>query len=209
MSDGVVPASWRARLWLLPRFLAGAALVGASGFLKIHKETLMSFAQEREDLEQALQASYTPGWVSSVVAIVFYGFLLIRYDVTDRVLGLSAGGFGWVLAYTALLFVALLPCHFLGSTYLGPILFHRFTGLFYRRERMAYARAGGYDVNSLAPILTEAALFGVYWWTAEMTPDPVSFLRSIWFYLLLTIALALGLSAAAYSLLFWGYARRL
>jgi hypothetical protein len=112
-----------------------------------------------------------------------------------------------VLLYVAMLFIALLPCHFLGSTYLGPILFHKFTGLYYRRERMAYARAGGYDVDSLTPILTQAALFGAYWGTAQITPDPISFLRSVWVYILLAIVLTLALSCGLYSLLFLRYGR--
>jgi hypothetical protein len=168
----------------------------------------MSFEKEREDLEQALKATYTPRWLSTLVAAVFYGFLLVRYDLTDRVLGLDTGQFGWVLACIPLLFVTLLPCHFVGSTYLGPLLFHKFTGLYYRWERMAYARACGYDVNSLAPILTQAALFGVYWAMADLASDPIPFLRNIWIYTLLTVVLALALSAALYSLLFWLYARR-
>jgi hypothetical protein len=168
----------------------------------------MSFEKEREDLEQALKATYTPRWLSTVVAAVFYGFLLVRYDITDRVLGLDTGQFGWVLGCVALMFATLLPCTFGGSTYLGPLLFYRFTGLYYRLERMAYARAGGYDVNGLAPILTQAALFGGYWAMVDLASDPIPFLRNIWIYTLLTIVLALGVSAALYSVLFWHYARR-
>jgi hypothetical protein len=54
----------------------------------------MSFEQERKNLEQALKGTLTPRWLSTVLAAVFYGFLLVRYDLTDQVLGLNTGQFG-------------------------------------------------------------------------------------------------------------------
>ena len=168
----------------------------------------MSFQQQREDLEQALNSAFTPRWLGSVVTIVFYGFLLIRYDITNTALGLGAETFLGVLAWIPLLFVSGCVGLFLTSTYMGPLLFHRFTGLYYRMERMAFARAGGYDVSGLTPWLVQAALFGLYWWTSVLSPDPLPLLRTIWIFSLLTVVLTVVVSGGLYCLLFWRFSRR-
>ncbi len=168
----------------------------------------MGFEQEREDLEQALNSGFTPRWLSTVVVLAFYGFMLIWHGITSTALGLGVESFLGVLAWMPLLFFSGCSGLFLTVTYIGPLLFHHFTGLYYRRERIAYARAGGYDVNQLPPWLVQAALFGVWWWTSDQVPDPLPLPRSIWLFALLCIVLNLAVSAGLYALLFWRVGRR-
>lgn len=161
---------------------------------------------EIDDLQQALNAAYLPRWLSSVLALIFYGFLLVKPEITAAVLGLHSAGFGNILLWVGGLFLALMPGAMICSTYIGPVLFHRFTGIYYRQDRLSYARAGGFDVNGMAGIGSQILMFGVWWAIPAQTS--LNAARSGWGFILLSLLLSIGMASFIYSILFIRHGRR-
>lgn len=144
----------------------------------------------------AASQSYVPRWLDSLVSLGFFIFLVVDRETTARVLDLSSGSFGTVLLWTLVAFAAAGASTFFTHTYIGPMLFYARTGISYREDRMAYARAGGYDFDRLVPRLALIGLFGVLWATSDSTSDPVGFVRSGWGYALSTFVVTIVLTIA-------------
>lgn len=164
-----------------------------------------SNSSEVEDLQQALNAAFLPNWLSSVLALVFYGFLLVKPDIAGAVLGLGGATFWTALVWVIALFVALVVSTIICTTYIGPILFHRFTDIYYRTDRLSFARAGGYEVNRLTPIGSQIALFAVYW--AMSNESSIAVVRSGWAFAILSVVLTILLSTGLYTILFIRHGR--
>lgn len=160
---------------------------------------------EVADLQQALNAAYVPRWLSSILAFAFYGFLLVKPDIASTVLGLGGARFWTVLLWVGALFVALGFGTMVCATFIGPLLFHRFTGISYRNDRLSFARAGGYDVNGLTPIGAQIVLFAVWW--AIPAEGAINSLRSGWIFVLLSLLLSIAAATGLYTILFVRHGR--
>lgn len=164
-------------------------------------------AKDVENFLGAANKAYLPRWLHDVLWLGFYAFVLVKFGITSQALGLRSTGFGSVAAWVGAMFASWCLCLFITHTFVGPALFYSFTRISYRSDRMAYARAGGYDADKWPILLTQAGLFGFYWWTSRTEPDPIAFARGGWGFILSSVVLAIPLTTIVCSIAFSSFAR--
>jgi hypothetical protein len=58
------------------------------------------------------------------------------------------------------------------------------TGISYDEARLAFSAAGGFDIGYWLPLTMGSLVFSVFWITYGWKPDPISFMRGPWLFLL-------------------------
>lgn len=84
----------------------------------------------------------------------------------------------WTLfVWLGVAFLAALACI---STVSG--VYYRYTGRVYTKDRIGFAKAGGYDIGSIAPLLGYGATYALYRFTFSAGNDPIEVIRSPWLF---------------------------
>jgi hypothetical protein len=166
------------------------------------------FASDFENNYKAMRNPYIPRWVFDILYAALYAFLLVKYSVTSRVLGLNSTSFLEVLLWVILMFIII---EFVWGSFLhiivGPSLFYKYTGMVYQESYFEYGRAGGYDIRYLSVLLTHVGVLGIYWWTSTISPDPIAAFRDIGWCIGATILVSLILHVVLSRLAFKLYAQ--
>ena len=158
------------------------------------------------DAERAWGSAYVPERVQMYLLVAMYGLLLWQYPTTSQILGLSSDTFLPVLGRVALLVVGFVLLAFVSLTP-SISVFWAYFGFPYQEHRLTYTRAGGHDLMRLLPVVVQGAGLGLYWWTSQMTPDPIPGIRGIGYLIGFTTLAELILSPLLSLLLFMNYAR--
>jgi hypothetical protein len=171
-------------------------------------ERLRSYSEDSEKRTAEEKASYTPKWVRNLVVVAWNVFLLCNAEMTARALGLPSPQVRWLLLWLAGIVCAYGVCSVINGAIVGPALFRRLTDIRRADNRLGYVRAGGYDVGMWSPLLAQLGLFGIYFYTARISPDPIAFARTGWRFVVGLIALAVLIHAVLCSLAFLRAPRR-
>lgn len=118
------------------------------------------------------------GWVVSALFVGFLGYLIVEQDATAEILGISSPS-----RWTTLLIVFGVSLAGGVGMSIASSAGEKYAGIVYLKDRKAFARAGGFDVGRAPMLATQLGLFGVYWLTSQMDPDPLGFARNPWIFL--------------------------
>lgn len=164
----------------------------------------------RGDRSESIHAKWKGGrqwsyavWVADLIQGAFYLLLLADRDQTARIIGLPSASLGWVL----LLILILLFSYGITMS-VSSYACYRATGLVYATDRLAFALAGGFDVGSWPLLSTHLGLYGILRWTVDTHPDPLTWLRTWWVYVLVSLAIAIVLTQVVGIFVFRTYRRR-
>ena len=160
----------------------------------------------------SLDKSYIPLKIYVLLSFSFYGLLLINFNETANILNITGElRFLWVLLLVIAMFI-ICGIFFRGVVMqqtIGFKLFSHYTGLNSEDREMpiAYAQAGGYDINRWSHLSVVIGIFSVFWWTSTINPDPINSIRSVWVYVVAIIIIDLIIQLALFNIVFSLYVR--
>jgi hypothetical protein len=162
------------------------------------------YADTREEMpttydlwKKAQEKTYLGSWPTAA-QLAFFGYLAANKEQAGQVLGFTS---------TAV-FIALVLLMGLAAAIgvsVSSAVCYAYTGIVYGKDREAFALAGGFDVGRVPILVAQAGMYGLYWWTSQMTPDPITFLRGPWLFLAVTTVVGLVLTAVVSCVVFKGY----
>jgi len=132
-------------------------------------------ARIKKEIGTAQAYRRTSPFLTMIGWSAIWGLIIFRRPTSTRVVGRGEDWWlGWLIIWgVSILFLAVL------NISAANVFYKLRTGREYVQDRVAFAKAGCYEIAGWCPVVGFLCTYGGLWWSFEnLSPDPVVFLRS-------------------------------